>query len=131
MTYNVTLNELRTPTSEQLNKPSEPEDTLFAKYKGAGKAGSSSTLKVSKAQTVVSELMLIGKRAAEAESELDKYIDDCHLAGLKTVRIVHGKGTGALRSAVEGKLSVDPRVKEFRLGDPAEGGDGVTIAKLV
>ncbi len=131
MTYNVTLNELRTPTSEQLTKPSEPEDTLFAKYKGAGKAGSSSTLKVSKAQTVVSELMLIGKRAAEAESELDKYIDDCHLAGLKTVRIVHGKGTGALRSAVEGKLSVDPRVKEFRLGDPAEGGDGVTIAKLV
>ena len=131
MTYNVTLNELRTPTSEQLTKPSEPEDTLFAKYKGAGKAGSSSTLKVSKAQTVVSELMLIGKRASEAESVLDKYIDDCHLAGLKTVRIVHGKGTGALRSAVEGKLSVDPRVKEFRLGDPAEGGDGVTIAKLV
>ena len=130
MTYTVPANELRTPTSEQLTKPSEPEDNLFAKYKGA-KAGSTSTLKVQKAQTVVSELMLIGKRAVEAESELDKYIDDCHLAGLKTVRIVHGKGTGALRSAVEGKLAADPRVKEFRLGDPAEGGDGVTIAKLV
>ncbi len=130
MTYTVPANELRTPTSEQLTKPEEPEDTLFAKYKGA-KAGSTSTLKVKKAQTVVSELMLIGKRAAEAESELDKYIDDCHLAGLTTVRIVHGKGTGALRAAVEGKLSADPRVKEFRLGDPAEGGDGVTIAKLI
>ena len=130
MTYTVPANELRTPTSEQLTKPEEPEDTLFAKYKGA-KAGSTSSLKVQKAQTVVSELMLIGKRAAEAESELEKYIDDCHLAGLKTVRIVHGKGTGALRSAVEGKLAADPRVKEFRLGDPAEGGDGVTIAKLV
>ena len=66
-----------------------------------------------------------------AKGRLDKYIDDCSLAGLKTVRIVHGKGTGALRSAVTGKLSVDPRVKEFRQGDPAEGGDGVTIAKLV
>lgn len=130
MTYTVPANELRTPTSEQLTKPAEPEDTLFAKYKGA-KAGSSSTLKVQKAQTVMSELMLIGKRTVEAESELDKYIDDCHLAGLKTVRIVHGKGTGALRAAVEGKLAADPRVKEFRLGDPAEGGDGVTIAKLV
>ena len=130
MTYTVPANELRTPTNEQLTKPEEPEDTLFAKYKGA-KAGSTSSLKVQKAQTVVSELMLIGKRAAEAESELEKYIDDCHLAGLKTVRIVHGKGTGALRSAVEGKLAADPRVKEFRLGDPAEGGDGVTIAKLV
>ena len=131
MIYNVLLSELRTPTSEQLQKPAEPEDTLFAKYKGAGKAGSTSSLKVAKAQTVVSELMLIGMKVTEAESELDKYIDDCSLAGLKTVRIVHGKGTGALRAAVTGKLSVDPRIKEFRQGDPAEGGDGVTIAKLV
>lgn len=129
MTYTVPAGELRTPTGEQLTKQEEPEDNLFAKYKGA-KAGSSSSLKVKKAQTVVSELMLIGKRAVEAESELDKYIDDCHLAGLKTVRIVHGKGTGALRSAVDSKLRADSRIRDFRLGDPAEGGDGVTIATL-
>ena len=129
MTYSVPASELRIPTADQLTKPEEPEDNLFAKYKGS-KAGSTSTLKVKKAQTVVSEIMLIGKRAVEAESELDKYIDDCNLAGLKTVRIVHGKGTGALRSTVDSKLRADPRVKDFRLGDPAEGGDGVTIATL-
>ena len=129
MTYSVPASELRIPTADQLTKPEEPEDNIFAKYKGS-KAGSTSTLKVKKAQTVVSEIMLIGKRAVEAESELDKYIDDCNLAGLKTVRIVHGKGTGALRSTVDSKLRADPRVKDFRLGDPAEGGDGVTIATL-
>ena len=87
-------------------------------------------MKVQKAQTVVSELMLIGKRAVEAESELDKYIDDCHLAGLKTVRIVHGKGTGALRKAIHNYLRKQKWVKSYRLGDFGEGDAGVTIVTL-
>ncbi|MBR1797465.1 MAG: endonuclease MutS2 [Clostridiales bacterium] len=130
MTYTVKVNELRMPTGDQL-KDQEPEDPKKRRFQTApSKAGSTSSMKVMKAQTVVSELMLLGKTVAEAESELDKYIDDCQLAGLKTVRIVHGKGTGALRSAVDARLSMDPRVRDFRLGDPSEGGDGVTIAML-
>ena len=121
MTYTVRMNELRMPTSAQ-KKADEPK-------KEPVKKGTSS-VKFNKAQTVVSELMLLGKTVAEAESELDKYIDDCNLAGLKTVRIVHGKGTGALRSAVDARLALDPRVRDYRLGDPAEGGDGVTIVSL-
>ncbi len=131
MTYTVVANELRVPTNEQKQNMNQKEEDPLAKYASATKAGSTSSMKVMKAQTVVSELMLIGKKVVEAESALDKYIDDCQLAGLKTVRIVHGKGTGALRSAVDTKLRTDPRVKDFRLGDPAEGGDGVTIAQLV
>ena len=127
MTYTLRVNDLRTPTSAQKDLSSAEQKPKLR----AGAAGSASTMKVMKAQTVQSELMLIGKTVSEAESELDKYIDDCQLAGLKTVRIVHGKGTGALRSAVDTKLRIDPRIRDYRLGDPAEGGDGVTIAMLV
>lgn len=131
MTYTVLSNELRMPTGEQIKAASDTGEDKLGKYAVSRKAGSTSSMKVRKAQTVVSEIMLIGKTVSEAESELDKYIDDCQLAGLKIVRIVHGKGTGALRSAVDTKLRIDPRVKDFRLGDPAEGGDGVTIATLI
>ena len=129
MTYTVTVKELRMPTSDQLNTPKENEKK--GRFDAVMKAGSSSSIKVNKAQTIVSELMLLGKTVAEAQSALDKYIDDCQLAGLKTVRIVHGKGTGALRAAVEERLSYDSRVSEFRPGGQGEGGDGVTIVRLV
>ncbi|HHU07790.1 MAG TPA: endonuclease MutS2 [Clostridiaceae bacterium] len=76
------------------------------------------------------ELMLLGKLVEDALLELDNYLDDATLAGLNTVRIVHGKGTGALRSAVGDFLAHDKRVSGFRLGGQGEGGDGVTIAEL-
>ena len=81
--------------------------------------------------TVMPEIMLIGKTVAEAESALDQYIDDCQLAGIREIRIVHGKGTGALRSSVDSMLRGDIRVKSHRLGTVGEGDDGVTIATFL
>lgn len=76
------------------------------------------------------EIQLLGQTVEEALQTLDKYLDDAVLAGIATVRIVHGKGTGALRAAVSQYLKRDPRVKTFRLGTFGEGDSGVTIAEL-
>ena len=91
---------------------------------GAGK------LKMSKSLSVSPEINLIGKTADEALMELDKYLDDAYLAHLKSVRIVHGKGTGALRKAVQGHLKRQKYVKAFHLGEFGEGDAGVTIAEF-
>lgn len=79
---------------------------------------------------IQSEIKLLGQTVDEAMSSLDKYLDDCVLAGMTQIRIVHGKGTGALRSAVTQKLKQDKRVKSFRLGAYGEGDSGVTLAEL-
>ena len=76
------------------------------------------------------ELHLIGRTTAEARDLLEKYLDDAFMAGLPAVRIVHGKGTGALRRAVEEVLSGHPLVTDHRPGAPAEGGAGATVATL-
>jgi len=62
---------------------------------------------------------------------LEKYLDDAYLAGLPWVRIIHGKGTGALRRAVREALAHHPLVAEMRPGEQGEGGDGVTVVRLV
>lgn len=80
-----------------------------------------------KAVQVRAEIDLRGIRASEALELLDKYLDDAYLAGLKSARIIHGKGTGALRKAVVDFLQNHPHVKEFRSGEIAEGGYGVTM----
>ncbi len=85
------------------------------------------SLKMSKTMTLSTELNLLGKTVDEALSELDKYLDDAYLAHMPSVRIVHGKGTGALRNAVHGHLKRLKYVKEFRLGEFGEGDAGVTI----
>ena len=87
----------------------------------------SSKLKMSKSLTVSPELMLLGKTVDEALAELDKYLDDAYLAHIPQVRIVHGKGTGALRTAVHNYLRRQKYVKSFRLGTFGEGDAGVTI----
>ncbi len=84
----------------------------------------------SKRRQMGTELMLLGRLVEDALIELDSFLDDAVLAGLTQLRIVHGKGTGALRKAVRGFLQQDKRVLSFRLGEPGEGGDGVTIAEL-
>ncbi len=76
------------------------------------------------------ELDLRGKRAAEVESELDRFLNDASRAGLPYARIIHGKGTGALRQVVQEQLTGHPLVTSFRNGEAGEGGDGVTIATL-
>ena len=82
------------------------------------------------ASSTRSEVMLIGMTTAEAESRLGKYLEDCVLAGIKEARIVHGKGTGALRACVQDMLIKDDRVESFRAGEQGEGDAGVTIVKF-
>ena len=79
---------------------------------------------------VASEIRLIGRTSDEARDLLEKYLDDAFLAGLPTVRIVHGKGTGTLRRVVHELLAAHPLVAEHRPGAPREGGDGATVAQL-
>ncbi len=86
-----------------------------------------SGIKMSKSLSVSTEINLLGKTVDEAIPELDKYLDDAYLAHLPSVRVVHGKGTGALRSAVHNHLKRLKYVKEFRLGEYGEGDAGVTI----
>lgn len=89
---------------------------------------SGSNIKMSKSFHISPEINLLGKTVDEALAELDKYLDDAYLARLPQVRIVHGKGTGALRKAVQGHLKKIKYVESFRLGEHGEGDAGVTIA---
>lgn len=91
---------------------------------------SSGSMKMSKSASVSTEINLIGMTVDEAISHLDKYLDDAYIAHLPSVRIVHGKGTGALRSAVHAHLKRQKYVKSFRLGEAGEGDAGVTIAEF-
>lgn len=95
-----------------------------AKCTGKGK------IKMNKSLTVATEINLLGKTVDEAVAELDKYLDDASLAHLSSVRIVHGKGTGALRQGIHKYLKRQKHVKSFRLGAFGEGDAGVTIAEL-
>jgi len=79
---------------------------------------------------IAAELMLIGRTTDEARDLVEKYLDDAFMAGMARVRLVHGKGTGALRKAVRGVLSEHPLVDSYRDGEPAEGGNGATVAAL-
>ena len=93
----------------------------------AFKKTGSGKIKMSKSATVSTEINLLGKTVDEALSELDKYLDDAYLAHLPSVRIVHGKGTGALRKAVHNYLRRQKHVASYRLGEFGEGDAGVTI----
>ena len=85
-------------------------------------------MKMSKSANVKTEINLLGKTVDEAITALDKYLDDAYMARIPSVRIVHGKGTGALRSAVHSHLKSLSYVSSFRLGEFGEGDSGVTIA---
>ncbi len=91
---------------------------------------SSGKIKMSKSASVSTEINLIGMTVDEAIAHLDKYLDDAYLAHLPSVRIVHGKGTGALRNAVHTHLKGLKYIKSFRLGESGEGDAGVTIANF-
>lgn len=82
------------------------------------------------ARAVAPELMLLGRTTDEACAMVEQYLDAAFLAGLPDVRLVHGKGTGALRKAVRGLLSGHPLVESYRDGAPSEGGVGATVAAL-
>ncbi|HEX5531089.1 MAG TPA: Smr/MutS family protein, partial [Methylomirabilota bacterium] len=94
------------------------------------KAGARGAVAVPGKSGVPGELHLIGRTTDEARDLLEKYLDDAFLAGLTSVRIIHGKGTGALRRAVEDVLGGHPLIAEHRPGAASEGGGGATVATL-
>lgn len=91
---------------------------------------SKSSMKMGKSLTVSPEINLLGKTVDEAVAELDKYLDDAILSHLNTVRVVHGKGTGALRKGIHEYLRRQKHVKSYRLAEFGEGDAGVTIVEL-
>lgn len=91
---------------------------------------SSGKMKMGKSMHISPEINLLGKTVDEAIAELDKYLDDAYLAHLSPVRIVHGKGTGALRQGVHNYLKRQKHVKSFRLGAFGEGDAGITIVEF-
>ena len=106
-----------------LEEDTSPASKKFSKT-GAGK------IKMAKSASVSTEINLIGKTTDEAIALLDKYLDDAYIAHLPSVRIVHGKGTGALRNAVQSHLKRCKIVKSYHLGEFGEGDAGVTIAEF-
>ncbi len=97
---------------------------------GSPKRTGGGNIGMSKAATLSTEINLLGRTVDEALSELDKYLDDAYLSHTPSVRIVHGKGTGALRQAVHQYLRRISYVKSFHLGEYGEGDSGVTIAEF-
>ena len=87
----------------------------------------SGKIKMSKAASISHEINLLGLTVDEAVAKLDKYLDDAYISRIPQVRIVHGKGTGALRNGVTAYLRGVPYIKSFRLGEIGEGDTGVTI----
>jgi DNA mismatch repair protein MutS2 len=98
---------------------------------GSRSASRSPAVSLPSRYDVPRELHLLGRTTDEARAAVEKFLDDAVLAGYDTVRIVHGKGTGALKRAVEAKLRGHPLVAGFRIGAPAEGGSGATVVTLV
>ena len=116
----VNINDL-----ELIDEPTISGDGVPTMHKTKGNG--SGKIRMSKSATVSPEINLIGKTVDEAIPELDKYLDDAYLAHLEKVRVVHGRGTGALRKGVHQHLKKLKYVKSFHLGEFGEGDSGVTI----
>ena len=124
MKINVKVSQLRMPTREQRNESDRKKGTAGTSGR---KPSNMAKTRLKAATDIRSELMLIGMTTAEAESALSRYLEDCRLSGIKNARIVHGKGTGALRSCVRDVLDKDDNVRSYRDGIQGEGDSGVTI----
>ena len=118
---------IRTHTNVKDLAYAEEETVTTPALQRSGGGSGSGKMKMSKTMSISTEINLLGKTVDEALALLDKYLDDAYLAHLPSVRVVHGKGTGALRGAVHGHLKRLKYVKEYRLGEYGEGDSGVTI----
>ena len=116
---------VKTSDIEQIIADSTYSDSI--KPVSAAKSYSNSTLK---SMNISPEINVIGQNVEEACFTIDKYLDNCYLARLSTVRIVHGKGTGKLREGIHSFLKKHPHVKNFRLGTFGEGEMGVTVVEI-
>ena len=83
-----------------------------------------------KSKTAITEINVIGYNVDEATFVIDKFLDDCALSSIQTARIVHGKGTGALKNGIHTFLRKHPHVASFRLGTFGEGEMGVTVVEI-
>jgi DNA mismatch repair protein MutS2 len=122
----VTCGIMRTQTNVADLVYEQDNDTASAYASPKAKTGSGS-IRMSKSLSVPTELNLLGMTVDEALAAVEKYLDDAYIAHLPSVRIVHGKGTGALRTAVHNFLRKQRTVSEYRLGQYGEGDAGVTI----
>ena len=102
-------------------------DSVHRKQETSNLSTSVLDIQYSKSNTIGSELNIRGLLVKEAVDLTDKYLDDAYLAGLPTVRILHGKGTGALRKAVHDELRENPRVTKYQFAPLSQGGEGVTV----
>lgn len=114
MKVNVDISTLRRTTAEVENKAHFNTRTILS----------------SKSKTIGNKLDLRGQNVEEAILELDKYLDDAYMSGLKEVSIIHGKGTGVLRAGLQDYFKKHKNVKSYRLGKHGEGGAGVTVVEL-
>lgn len=107
------------------------DDAKTAMKKFYGRNTSGGKMDLSKAANIRTEINLIGKNCDDAIAALDKYLDDAYMTHLNNVRVVHGKGSGALRNAVHNYLKGVPYVKSYKLGEYGEGDAGVTIVNFI
>ncbi|HOO28912.1 MAG TPA: Smr/MutS family protein, partial [Lachnospiraceae bacterium] len=119
MRMQAKMNDVEFLPSEDITGPG-----LSGRKKQSGKSG------LSKSGSISPEINLLGLTADEAISKLDKYLDDAYLSHLSSVRVVHGKGTGALRTAIHTYLKKIQYVKSYKLAEYGEGDAGVTIVEF-
>ena len=114
MKVNVHISSLRRSNSNTSDKVEQRSKTIIS----------------SKSKTIKNEIDLRGRNIEEAILELDKYIDDTYIAGLKEVYVIHGKGTGALREGLQSYFRRHRLIKSHRVGKYGEGGTGVTVLEM-
>ncbi len=130
LTVRVPLTALRPSAAAAGNRREARSGSTWGQSAASGNSGSHADPDLALTRSIAPELMLIGRTTDEARDLVEKYLDDAFMAGMAHVRLVHGKGTGALRKAVRGVLSEHPLVDSYRDGEPAEGGSGATVAAL-
>ena len=123
MRATLPLNQLRPLRSSEINDEAKGGPV-------SGRKTGASEIALRKAMQISPELMLRALRAEEAQMMLDKYLDDAYTAGLKQARIIHGKGTGALRRIVHEALNNHPAVEDYAIAAERDGGDGATVVKF-
>ena len=126
-------NQLRNKLNDKINEVNTPKidfSGLIAKFDKNFETGKVSVVQDSKAKFISPEINVIGQTVDDAIYVIDKYLDNCVMSGISPIRIVHGKGTGKLRTGIHQYLNKHPHVKSFRVGTFGEGEMGVTVVEL-
>lgn len=134
ITSKAHVSDLLRPDPEELaGQTSSKTSKNASKYRGQSHSNltsKSGKVDISKASGMSAEINVIGMTVDEAVAKIDKYIDDAYLCHLSSIRIIHGKGTGALRKGIHAYLNGCSYIKEYHLAQPGEGDAGVTVVEL-